>query len=73
MPDEEKNPVHVGEPGDEPGDDTVAGAENKAPAAPASAGPPNILTRPTDRVARPGFRNPPNQKSKAQKKQKKKS
>ena len=32
--------------------------------------PPNILTRPTDHAARPGFRSPPNQKSKAQKKQK---
>ena len=30
--------------------------------------PPNILTRPTDHAARPGFRSPPNQKSKAQKK-----
>ena len=32
--------------------------------------PPNILTRPTDHAARPGFRSPPNQKSKAQKKNK---
>lgn len=30
--------------------------------------PPNILTRPTDHAARPGFRSPANQKSKAQKK-----
>lgn len=33
-------------------------------------GPQSILTRPTDHAVRPGFRNPANQKSKAQKKKK---
>jgi len=42
-----------------------------APQAPTEHGrPPNILTRPTDHAARPGFRSPANQKSKAQKKPK---
>ncbi len=39
-----------------------------APQVPEQGRPPNILTRPTDHAARPGFRSPPNQKSKAQKK-----
>ena len=37
------------------------------PAAPSSA-PPNVLAHETDRATRPGFRSPPNAKSKAQKK-----
>lgn len=32
--------------------------------------PPSVLSRPTDAAARPGFRSPPNNKSKAQKKRK---
>lgn len=40
--------------------------EKKPAPAPAIA-PPGILSRDTDRAARPGFRSPPNQKSKAQK------
>lgn len=42
------------------------------PAAPASTvkAPPSILSRPTDAVARPGFRNPPNARTKAQKAEK---
>lgn len=40
-------------------------------AAPRTA-PPGMLTRPTDYAARPGFRSPPNTKSKAQKAKKKK-
>jgi hypothetical protein len=52
---------------DEPKD--AEKTDEPAPAAPAAQGrPPNILTRPTDHAARPGFRSPPNQKSKAQKK-----
>jgi hypothetical protein len=48
------------------GDESVA--PEAAPAAPAAgARAPNPLSRPTDAVARPGFRNPPNAKSKAQK------
>jgi hypothetical protein len=44
-------------------------AEKKdAPATPGQGRPPNILTRPTDHAAKPGFRSPANQKSKAQKK-----
>lgn len=34
--------------------------------------PPSVLQRDSDRVARPGFRNPPNSKSKAQKSGRKK-
>jgi hypothetical protein len=43
--------------------------EGAAPAAAPAAGAraPNPLSRPSDAVARPGFRNPPNAKSKAQK------
>ena len=44
--------------------------ESTAQPAPAQGRPPNILTRPTDHAARPGFRSPPNQKSKAQQKKK---
>lgn len=35
-----------------------------------SPAPPNVLARETDRAERPGFRNPANSKSKAQKKKK---
>lgn len=38
---------------------------------PQHRGLPNPLQKETDRVARPGFRNPPNTKSKAQKSKKK--
>lgn len=34
---------------------------------PAVSRPVNPLSRPTDAIARPGFRNPPNKKTKAQK------
>ena len=45
--------------------------DEEAAQAPTEHGrPQNILTRPTDHAARPGFRSPPNQKSKAQKKDK---
>jgi len=45
---------------------------DEKPARPATANPapPNILARETDRAERPGFRSPPNSKSKAQKKKK---
>jgi hypothetical protein len=42
--------------------------DEAAPQVPEQGRPPNILTRPTDHAARPGFRSAPNQKSKAQKK-----
>ena len=55
---------------DEP-KDAEKTTDETAPQAPAVQGrPPNILTRPTDHAARPGFRSPPNQKSKAQQKKK---
>jgi hypothetical protein len=54
---------------DEP-KDTETTDEPEAQPAPAHGRPPNILTRPTDHAARPGFRSPPNQKSKAQQKKK---
>jgi hypothetical protein len=44
--------------------------DEAAPKGPFQGRPPNILTRPTDHAARPGFRSPANQKSKAQKKNK---
>lgn len=41
------------------------------PASPRPAvAPPDLLQRPTDKAARPGFRSAPNQNSKAQKKKK---
>lgn len=43
---------------------------SKTPASTAVA-PRGVLTRPTDLASRPGFRSPPNAKSKAQKSQKK--
>lgn len=46
----------------------MSDADKTAPAAPApSIAPGSALQRDTDRVARPGFRNPPNKGSKAQK------
>ena len=56
MADEPKEAEKKDEPGEQP--------------AAAHGRPPNILTRPTDHAARPGFRSPPNQKSKAQQKKK---
>ena len=44
--------------------------EAKKPAPNAGVRPPNMLGTPTDRAARPGFRDPKNTKSKAQKKRK---
>lgn len=49
--------------------DEGAATDEKGP--PRTA-PPGMLTRPTDYAARPGFRSPPNQKSKAQKAKKRK-
>ncbi|MFZ5482261.1 MAG: hypothetical protein ACOZNI_36205 [Myxococcota bacterium] len=46
--------------------------ENKPEAPKKNIAPTGILTRDTDHAARPGFRSPPNQKSKAQKAKKKK-
>lgn len=40
---------------------------NKKPAPAPAVAPPGILSRDSDRATRPGFRSPPNQKSKAQK------
>lgn len=40
------------------------------PKARGTVAPPSMLSRPTDAAARPGFRSPPNNKSKAQKKRK---
>jgi hypothetical protein len=53
---------------DEPKD--AEKTDETAPQTPTQGRPPNILTRPTDHATRPGFRSPPNQKSKAQKKSK---
>lgn len=51
--------------------ETTPTTEEK-PAGPVSVRPTSVLTRPTDAPLRPGFRNPPNAKSKAQKKAKRK-
>lgn len=46
--------------------------EKPANPTPTFTPPPSPLQKETDRVARPGFRNPPNAKTKAQKSAKKK-
>lgn len=51
---------------DEETKETPATAD--APVGPKSVRPTSLLTKPTDAAVRPGFRNPANTKSKAQKK-----
>lgn len=64
MSDETTDPTPPAEP-TEPTDKKA-----DAPKGPSRVAPPSILSRPSDPAARPGFRSPPNQKSKAQKKKK---
>ena len=46
---------------------TVSDADKPAPSPAPAIAPAGPLQRDTDRASRPGFRSPPNQKSKAQK------
>lgn len=61
---------NTGDNTDEKTAEVEEGAGSKTPASTAVA-PRGVLTRPTDLASRPGFRSPPNAKSKAQKNQKK--
>lgn len=65
--DEQNTPVD-----DENTEGTEQSEDAKGPVLPPIARPNNPLSRPTDAIQRPGFRNPANSRTKAQKKAKKK-